>query len=196
MTLLPRRQYGFTLLEVTLACGLTALLGLLLSTAWINLYRPTVDMVAWGQIFQEMDIAVASLTRDLGGCLPDDNSSSDKVHGQLLACKSSNDSNGNHLLLCFDGGSSPDGLADWGASTDDVIIDYYVDPATNKLIRKLSRSNHALDTSFTVAKNISIMTVTSSGSDCLQVDLTFAVYVKVSEKALTRKCTLIVKKSP
>ena len=191
---------GFTLVEVTIACSLTAFLAILLSTTWVLLMRPTADLIVWGQIFQEMDIAVASLARDLGGSLPDCMDSSNlldkKTQGILLECKSSNDSDGDHLLLCFDGGASPDSTADWGISTSDTVIDYYVHVDGN--LHSLIRLNKKTGTQFTVATDVSNISVGDAPSDAtrLQIVLTFSHDVKATGKTLTRKCILIAKKHP
>ena len=42
-------------------------LSVLLSTTWVLLNHPTADLIVWGQLFQEMDLATASIARDLGG---------------------------------------------------------------------------------------------------------------------------------
>lgn len=189
---------GFTLVEVTIACSLSAFLAVLLSTTWALLMRPTADLIAWGQIFQEMDVAVASLARDLGGSLPDYKDATgvpgQKIQGVLIECKAGGVPNDNHLLLCFDGGDEPDGTADWGTATNDTIIDYYRDAASGSLIRW----NKKTDTTFTVATNVEafrVKDVESNPSD-LQIDLTFSFNVKATGKNPTRKCTLIAKKSP
>ena len=65
----PRR--GISLMEVTVTSGLTVFLAVLLSSTWALLNRPTAGLIAWGQIFQEMDLATASIARDVGGGLSD-----------------------------------------------------------------------------------------------------------------------------
>ena len=194
-----KRRSGFTLVEVTIACALTAFLAVLLSTTWALLMRPTADLIAWGQLFQEMDIAVASLARDLGGSQLDfrdisNNWPGEKRQGRLLACSGTfSDANGNHLRLCFDGGEPPDNpnnTADW--ETPDTVIDYYVDAGSKKLIRL----NQNTGTLFTVAKNVDSMTITPSGATDLQIVLEFKGDVTATHKTLSRKCTLIVKTIP
>lgn len=198
-----KRRSGFTLIEVTLACMLTAFLAVLLSTTWTLLMRPTADLIAWGQVFQEMDIAVASLARDLGGGQLDydDGSGSlgEKRQGRLLACSGTfTDADGSHLQLCFDGGTSPNNTPDW--ATPDTVIDYYVDTTTDRLIRK----NQKTSTSFTVAKNVDSMTLDNTDPDNIKVTLSFAFYfphpadkdVDYWKKHLARTCVLIVKKNP
>lgn len=187
-----KRRTGFTLVEVTLACTLTAFLAVLLSTTWALLMRPTADLIVWGQLFQEMDIAVASLARDLGGGQLDYDDGGylgEKRQGQLLECRTN--VAGDRLFLCFDGGLSPNSTADWGG--DDTVIEYYVDGNSKTLFRR--NSTHPADPPFTVAKNVDSMTVTSVGSD-LQIVLEFKCQIKVSHRTASRKCTLITKKNP
>ena len=125
-----QRRNGFTLLEVTVTSVLTVSLAVMLGTTWRQLNGPMSDLVVWGELFQEMDIAVAAIARDLGGTLPEysnsDGTLGGKGQGMLLACRANN--NGSHLQLCFDGGPNPDGIADWGQSND-TVIDYCVDGA-------------------------------------------------------------------
>ena len=198
-----QRRSGFTLVEMTIACWLTAMLAILLSTTWALLMRPTADLIAWGQLFQEMDIAVATLTRDLGGNLPDNAYQGAKTQGLLLACQKTNDpSTGDHLQLCFDGsleGHVPDGTPTWDMSTGDTIIDYHVDADSHTLVR----TNQNAGTSFTVARCVDSITLNDSDPDTIQITITFAYYFPHSgantdswKKHLTRTCVLIAKKKP
>jgi type II secretory pathway component PulJ len=189
-----QRRSGYTLVEVTVACILTALLAILLSTTWQLLMPSTADLIAWGQLFQEMDVAVTAISRDAGGSLPDDGHAGTKAQGLLLQCRKTFDVNGDHFQLCFDGGDPPDGNADWG-TPDDTVVDYYVDRDSKTLIR----SNQKTGESFTVAKNVDRMDVTPIGATHLQIELTFQYVFPGTvdtPKTLTRKCSLIAKKSP
>lgn len=196
MSISQQQRRGFTIVEVTVVIMLTTFLAVMLSSAWVGLSRPAVEIAAWGQLFQEMDVAVASLARDLGGSQPDykdsDNLPGDKRQGVLLACRAANDALGNHLQLCFDGGTSPDGATGWDAPTDDTVIDYYVDSASGSLLRLNQKTN----TTFTVAKNVTGITVASYDATHLQVDLSFSFTIKGTGKTLSRQCTLYVKKNP
>ncbi|MEN6557447.1 MAG: hypothetical protein ABFC54_04630 [Thermoguttaceae bacterium] len=201
-----RTARGFTLIEVSLACSLTVLMAVVLSTTWRLLMPTTASLIARSQLFQEMNVAVASLGRDLGGSLPDyqdaDHLPGQKKQGLLLAAASTTDSAGDHLRLCYDGGDLPDGVATWSAPTEDVVVDYYVDAATRTLrrLKILNTASGSSVTSFTVAKNVDSLSVAPYDSEYLQVDLTFSCEVKavhqLSRRTLTRKCTLLVKKTP
>jgi hypothetical protein len=207
-----RHRTGFSLVEVSVACVLTAFLAVVLSTTWRLLMPSTADLIVWGQLFQEMQIAVAAIGRDTGGALPEDCSrtiGTAKQQGLLLACQKTTDTNGDHLQLCFDGvypygvnsqgGYAADGQPDWTATTD-TVIDYSVDSAFN-----LIRTDVATAAHFTVATNayaldasgnkIPGISVTDNGST-LTIMLTFSSVVKTTNKTLSRKCTLIANKGP
>ncbi len=199
---------GFTLVEVVLASGLTVFLAVVLSTTWACLSRPTSELIAWSQLFQEMDLATAALARDLGGALPEFRDASGglggKKQGRLLACMCTTDSAGDHLWLCYDGGTNPDGVATWDLSTGDTTIEYYVDPATDPgsgSFQRLIRVNHTGSTTatFTVARYVASMNVIDGGGDslCIVLNFQFINYVPTgSAQPLSRQCTLIVKKNP
>lgn len=200
-----RRQNGFTLLDVATASALTAALAITLSSTWILFGRPTSSLIAWGQLFQEMDIAAATLSRDLGGGLPGDQIGSKRL-GLLLECKKDNTvAEGDHLKLCFDGGISPDGVATWTPGAD-TIIDYYVNPDTHKLMRQENGG-----TPVVVASNVESLDSSLSGmvidedpnnTNNLRVQLSFTFHFPGETggnywmEPLTRKCILIIKKTP
>jgi hypothetical protein len=118
---------------------------------------------------QEIDMAVASLARDLGGCLP----TYTGTKGQGRYTSWSADSN--TLTLYFNEGNN---------------IKYYVD--SNQLIRK----NLSTSATYTAARNVNSMTVTdyTSTGGYIEINLTFKFLV--GKKYLTRKCTLQVKQPP
>ncbi|MFZ1935951.1 MAG: prepilin-type N-terminal cleavage/methylation domain-containing protein [Thermoguttaceae bacterium] len=202
-----QRRSGFTLVEVSVACVLTAFLAVVLSTTWRLLMPSTADLIVWGQLFQEMQIAVATLSRDVGGALPDNGYAGAKQQGRLLACRK--DPVYGHLQLCFDGvypygagsqGTAADGAqADWSGNSD-TVIDYSVDGSF-----RLIRTNTATVAQFTVATNvygldasgnqIPGISITDNGT-YLTIVLTFSSVVKMTNKTLSRTCTLIVNKTP
>jgi hypothetical protein len=181
-------------MEVTVVSGLTVFLAVMLSSTWALLNRPTADLIAWGQLFQEMDLATASLARDVGGGLSDFCNAAgqlgSKQQAALLACRRTSDYNGDHLQLCFDG-QNPTGQASWTPPTQ-TVIDYYVAAGTNNLIRW----NQASGTFFTVAKNVALMQVVDDGGSTLQLALTFTHVPAQGTRALTRNCNLTVPKNP
>ncbi len=193
----PRR--GVSLVEVTLVSGLTVFLAVLLSSTWALLNRPTSELIAWGQIFQEMDLATASIARDVGGGLSDYCNASvplgNKQQGALVGCRRTNDLNGDHLQLCFDG-QNPTGQAQWNPPAQ-TIIDYYVTSGSNTLTRWNQTPTTAapLGTFFTVAKNVARMQVVDNGTT-LTIILTFTYVPVHGSRALTRSCNLTVQKNP
>ena len=64
-----RPHKGFTLLEVTIVSGLMTFLALLLFAAWSGIGKSTLALITRCQLAQEMDFAVAALSRDLCGAM-------------------------------------------------------------------------------------------------------------------------------
>jgi type II secretory pathway component PulJ len=207
-----QRRNAFTLLDVAVASVLTAVLATMLSSTWGMFSKPTSSLIAWGQLFQEMDIAVATLARDLGGSLPENPNGSNKRQGLLVGCKTTNDlTYGDHLLLCFDGGNAPDGLASWNSDTDDTIIDYYVDSSKRVLYRQNMKTGNGnavvvasnVESSITGVNGLVITDITPSDPNGnLRIELTFTFHFPGESgshywmQPLSRKCILIVKKMP
>jgi hypothetical protein len=173
------RSKGFTVAEVLVVSGLMAFLAALLSSAWIGVARPTVDLIGRSQLVQEMNLAVAALSRDLGGSLGGPVAQGGKTLGRWVDWKQVG---GTQLWLCFDGGTEPDGQPDWGIS--DTVIIYQLDQSDpNALVRIDLKAG----TTFTVARNVESMTVAASGTDALSIALRF------THGPFTRTCTLVAK---
>ena len=201
---------GFSLVEVSVACTLTAFLAIMLSATWRLLMPSTTDLIVWSQLFQEMQIAVASLGRDTGGALPEDFSRTigvAKQQGLLLACQKTTDGDGDHLRFCFDGvypygaasqGCVADGTAKWDGT--DTVIDYHVVAGSHTLLR----SNQTAGTSATVASNVESMTIDDADPNNMTITITFAYHFPHApdqpadswKPALTRRCTFVVRKKP
>jgi type II secretory pathway component PulJ len=64
----PRRR-GFTVLEMMIACGLTAFLGILLVTACSAYQKAAAEVIARCRIAEEADLAIHALSADLGASL-------------------------------------------------------------------------------------------------------------------------------
>jgi hypothetical protein len=169
----PRNRCGFTLAEVTLVTGLTVFLAVLLSSVWKNINLFTTDAVGRGQLMQEMDLAAAALSRDLAGSLPvlasstfSGSSDGKPDSGRWIAWLHPGNT---ELKLCYDGGTCPDGAADW-TGTVDTVIRYYLDPDPNTdITTKVLVRENACDlppTKFIVARNLDSMTVEAgAGTD-------------------------------
>ena len=167
-----RNRRGFTLVEVTLVAGLTVFLAVLLASVWKNINLFTTDAVGRGQLMQEMDLAAASLSRDLAGSLPvlaTSTFSNGKLDsGRWIDWQHPYNTD---LWLCYDGGTNPDGVPDsnWMHSNpNDTVIHYYlvVDPNqdaldsnhTNILVRDTIVNSSVVST-FHVARSVKSMTV-------------------------------------
>ncbi len=157
----PRRS-GFTILEVVLVGFLTALLAGLLVQTWVAYDRAATEVAARCELVQEADFAVSMLANDLGG--------TDSTLGPLVGLRFSSTSGG-QIQLCYDGGSSPNGLADWDASPGpDVIVTYALsNPGTpGPLVRQVSTSGD----SQIVAYHILTLQVRTLPKPYIQIDLT------------------------
>lgn len=174
---MPLHRRGFTLLEATIVSGLMALLAVVLSSAWIGVGRPAADLIARSQLFQEMNMAVTALSRDLGGSVANpEGRLGSKTQARWVGWMQPANA---QLWLCFDGGTDPNGQADWGPP--DTVIVYQLE--SNALVRWDQNTG----TSFTVAKNMDKMEITALGSESISVQLTFKY------RQLVRTCTLIAR---
>lgn len=173
-----RVRNGFTLVEATVVGGLMVFLAFLLAEAWRGLGRPLADSAAEFRLTQEANLAVTSLAQDFGGYLPEashsvETRSSDhgRVVGRLIV-------RGTQLWLCFDGGETPDGVADW--ARPDTVISYYIESG------QLVRWNQNTDTLFTVARHANELNVKEGGNE-VEIELTF------SYRNATRTHTLVAR---
>ena len=170
-----RPKHGFTLLEMTIVSALMGFLAVLISTTWSAFIRPAADVAQRCRIAQEANLAVASLTRDLAGSLAD-NQTGTKATFQVVGRQQPDNS---QLRLCFDGGPTPNGTADWSAP--DTVVSYYVD--SNQLIRWDETAN----TTFTVAKDVESLYVEDLGDGEVQINIRFRF------RAITRTYSLIAR---
>jgi hypothetical protein len=155
------RRRGFSVVEVTVVSGLLVTLAMLLSNAWIGLARPFLEATFQCRLAQEADLALAAFARDLGGSLSDTaGRDGSKALSQFVGWTTPA---GSQLWLCFDGGPSPNGIADWGPP--DTVISYEV--VSNTLVR----SNQTAGGSFVVANNVSNLELQNLGGS-VQITLT------------------------
>jgi hypothetical protein len=143
------------------ASFLLALLGVLIAAAWRGLGRPWVEVIARSRVAQEASVAAAALARDFGGSLPDAPQGGrldGAAVGRLLV-------GSDELWICFDGGTSPDGLPDWGPP--DTVITYAVQSGD------LVRSNQQQGTSSVVARHVDAWVLTDQGP-AIQIQLTLS----------------------
>ena len=168
------RRCGFTLIEMAIVTALSSVLALLLARTWYGLVKPAVALSARSRVNQEARMATASLARDLGGDLAN---SEGRLGPKTLYPRVGRLQPDNaQLLLCFDGGNPPNGIADWG--TPDTIIVYSLQGD------ELVRSDQTNNTSFIVARYVTQFAVQDLG-DRVQIQLTFAY------RGLTQTFTLV-----
>lgn len=154
---------GFSLVEVSVTSALMAMLAMLLADGWAAIGRPLIDTAAQCRIAHEAQMALACLARDLGG-----NDADEAGH---IGAKSASrfvgrtQPGGSQLWLCFDGGTPPNGSAEWGAP--DTVITYEVVNAS------LVRWNQTADSTFVVAGHVTDFVLTDLGGGHLRIELTF-----------------------
>jgi prepilin-type N-terminal cleavage/methylation domain-containing protein len=153
---------GFTFVEVSVVSVLMVMLAMLLAETWNGLGRPLVEMASQSRLAHEANLALASLSHDLSGCL---SNSGGRIGGKTDNAFVGRLQPGNsQLWLCFDGGASPNGTADWAAP--DTVISYEVDGSA------LVRHDQTAGTSFIVAQNVGSFVVEGLAGEC-QIALTF-----------------------
>jgi len=180
----PNYRRGITILEATVVSGLLAVLAVMLSSAWVGVGRTAVDLIGRSQLVQERDLAIAALSRDLGGSLGLSNSgrSGGKEKGRWLKWdKPANAEQplDSDLRLLYDGRTSPDDPVFW--ATPNTIIRYIVESGA------LVRWDELANTKFIVATNVSSMKVEgiTGRPDALNIEIVF----KYRKLALTCNLT-------
>lgn len=155
-----RKRRGFSLLEITIASILAAVVVLMASGVSIDISRHMAANIAEAQVAAEARLAIESFRRDLGGSDLDGNLG-DRSEGRLVARMIPST---NELRLCFD--ANQDASADWVAP--DRVVTYTVDQGN------LIRSDQLSGTSFTVARHIdSVEFIANSGQIDIIIDFEF-----------------------
>jgi prepilin-type N-terminal cleavage/methylation domain-containing protein len=159
-----RRRNGFTLIEMTVVCFMSALLASLMAGAWAAFGGPAVDVDARSRIAQEASLAAESLVRDLSGFQPGSGSVAGvKGLGKFVGRMEPENT---ALWLDFDGGSPPNGTADW-ASPDAVIVYEVVGD-------RLVRTDSSAGTSVSVARYLTSFQATDLGNGSVSLQLSFS----------------------
>jgi prepilin-type N-terminal cleavage/methylation domain-containing protein len=196
-----RHRRGFTLLELMLVAGLMAFLAVLLSETWAGIGKSTIDLIARSQLSQEIDVAVASLGRDLGGSLALPDSVPDS-RSELLGPKAKwrlIDWRMNSVTACleldFDG--NPDDDAKW--KSVDRVVAYRWDQESRSLIRTDGLLDASVpDTTFVVARNVDDFSFNMPDDRTLCIALTFGCYYRWDDQRtrplVKRTCTLTANK--
>jgi prepilin-type N-terminal cleavage/methylation domain-containing protein len=168
------RRPAFTLVEVLVASSLMTTLAVLVATTWSALGRPLVESVARAQIAQDASLAASTLARDFGGYLPgNEGRVGGTADGLLVGCVQVSHT---ILRLCFDGGSSPDGLAEW--ADPDHVITYQVQDGD------LVRWDEQSGSTFIVARHVDEMALDNVAGG-IEIRLTFM------HRGWTRVVTLV-----
>jgi prepilin-type N-terminal cleavage/methylation domain-containing protein len=169
---------GFTLMEVMIAGGLMSLLAAMLSFTWTGFGRPAADAVTRSRLAQEMRLAVSCLARDFGGGLANpEGRTGSKIQGRLIGQMITAPS---QFWLCFDGGSDPNDVPDWGYP--DTVIVYLLDG--DRLVRWDQNAN----STFVAARDLSAMNIADLG-DRWRIQLVFR------HRGVERSCSLTMRKT-
>lgn len=156
----PRR--GFSLIELCVASGLTAMLGGLMISAWSTFGKPATDVIIRSTIATEIEAVSAALADDLGGGLHTEaGRTGPKENGQLVGWMAPS---GTEIWLCFDGGESPNSAADW--QSPDTIVSYSL------IGGNLVRWDQTADVSNIVGRHVETFSALLQ-SDRLRIDLGF-----------------------
>ena len=163
-------------MELTIVSVLMVFLAMLLASSWVTICKSMVDMTARTEVAQEMDFAVAALSRDLGGSLYLSGSSTTAAFTGWEA-----NNNSTPLELDFDG------------HTITYFVDSYV------LVRRDLNTGTLAYTDFNVAKDVNALTVTpSSDGSTTTIQLDFACYRSTdttrSDPLVKRTCVLTATK--
>jgi type II secretory pathway component PulJ len=147
---------------MTVCAALMALLAVIMARVWYGVVRPTANLAARARINEEATLAVDALARDLGGYLSDTDgrTGSSSIYRFVGRMQPDN----SQLWLCFDGGDSPNGDADW--DDPDIVIIYQLQGSS------LVRHNQTTGTDFIVARYVDSLQLLDLG-DRVQIQLTF-----------------------
>ena len=161
---------GFTLIELSVVCLLTAILASLMTTVWIAFGRPAMEVSSRVRLAREATLAIASLSADLGGGLagPDGWRKTKRV-GRLVGRITPGNA---QIRLCYDGGDDPDGVDNW--TDPDHVISYDV------VAGQLLRHDLTLYTDTVIASDVdSLMTHIEGNRLKIQLTLRYRDLVRV-----------------
>lgn len=166
-----RPPRGVSLVEVLISAMLSTWLLLMLSSWWFNWGRMLRDNVADIDLAGEARLALETLGRDFGGCLPG-TTSGPKALGR---CVGQMVIGGDCVRLCYDGAPT-NGEADW--ASPDTVIEYNLHDG------QLLRSNLQTGTVLVAATGVTRFAVTHTGAG-LRIEFT------LQRRQLQRAYTLV-----
>jgi type II secretory pathway component PulJ len=146
----PPAPAGFTVIEMTVAAAMLALLASLLGATWVGLCRPALESAWRCRLAQEANLAANALARDLGGTLANPEGRLGGLSDGVFVARMVPTST--WLRLCFHGGSDANLSPKWGAP--DTVISYQLQ--ANTLVRWDENSGAVV----TIARDVSGFSVT------------------------------------
>jgi prepilin-type N-terminal cleavage/methylation domain-containing protein len=156
---MAKRRGGFSLVELTVVSVLMAVFAVLLSSAWVDVGRTAAGLIGRSQLVQERDMAVAALTRDLGGGSTEPATLvGEKLSGRWLWWECPNNAtvaSNQDLVLYYDGGTDAG-----GTPLSNTVVRYLVESG---LLKRRQSVGGGPPAEFVVARNVHSMTVAADG---------------------------------
>jgi len=154
-----RGRAAFTLVELLVVSILTMALTLVIAQVWRFLSVDMTDLMARSRVGQELRVATETLAEDFGPAVG-------------VTCVTDQ-----RVLICKDGGASPNGIADW--ADPDVTIEYYLGDA------KLQRVDQSTGAELVIAEDVVTFSVTELAESILRI------VVGIERAGLARQVTLM-----
>lgn len=185
-------------MELTLASGLLAVLGLLLSSMWVSVGRTAADLVGRSRLVQERDLAIAALSSDLGGySVRPAAQTGEKMDGRWINWQIVSNAQlptNQDLILTYDGGTDSSGNVLPNSEVRYLVMeDANSGPNLSTLILVRRETPSVLApasyTDFTVAKNVYSMTVVTDPAESTAV----RIMLCFKYRTLTLTCDLTAK---
>ncbi len=153
-----QKRHGFTLLELMVVSVLMGLMAMITAQFWRFYAVERKDLTTRVRASQELSLALEGLTSDIGAA----------VGASILE--------DDRVLLCKDGGPTPNGEADWGSP--DALVEYVLTDG------KLYREDQSTGTRIVVAEGVTTFFVQETG------DNLYTITVVVQFDDLERQATI------
>lgn len=150
---------GFTLAELLIVSVLMMGLAMVTAKVWRFLSADMADLAARVRLNQELRFAVEGLREDMG------------------AAVGATPVGAGGVLLCKDGGATPNGVADW--VEPDIVVEYYLFDG------KLFRLDQSSGTEIVIADDVSGFTIEDVTASLMRM------VVEVQRSGVTRQATLM-----